>query len=383
MNRITSSLLKHLALGTVLVASAAAAELSDITMAPFGKLADGRAAHLYTLKNKQGFKVEITNFGATVVSLRAPDKAGQFADVVLGFDSAEKYQSNSPFFGCIVGRYGNRIANGKFTLDGQVFTLPTNNSPGGLPCCLHGGPGGFDKVLWNAEPLIVDAQPALRLRYHSRDGEEGFPGNLDVEVTYTVTEANELRIDYRATSDKATTVNLTNHSYFNLKGEGAGDVLDHVLMLQAGRTTPVNIGMIPTGEIVPVAGTPLDFTTPHVIGERVNADHEQLKFGGGYDHNWVLDSQDGSLALAATVHEPKSGRFMEVLTTEPGVQFYGGNFLDGKLTGKSGRTYLYRGGFCLETQHYPDSPNHPNFPSTILRPGTTLKSTTVYRFSVK
>ena len=354
-----------------------------ITVKSFGLLPDGRQTHLFTLENASGFRADISDLGGIVVNLFVPDKSGKLADVSLGFDNAAQYLAKSPYFGALIGRYGNRIAHGRFTLDGQTYSLATNNSPGDIPCALHGGLVGLDKVIWQARPAIMDGNPALILRYVSRDGEEGYPGELAVEVTYTVTPKNELRIDYQATTTKATPVNLTNHTYFNLKGEGEGTVLDHVLMMRASRTTPVNTGLIPTGEIVPVKRTPLDFTSPHRIGERVDASDEQLKFGGGYDHNWVLDSQDGKLALAATVHEPTSGRFMEVLTTEPGLQFYGGNFLDGTLTGKSGKKYPYRSGFCLETQHYPDSPNQPGFPSTILRPGETLRSTTIYRFSTK
>jgi aldose 1-epimerase len=349
----------------------------------FGSLPDGRQTHLYTLENARGFRADISDFGGIVVNLFVPDKNGRLADVSLGFDNAPQYLKESPYFGALIGRYGNRIASGQFTLDGQTYTLATNNAPGGIPCSLHGGKVGFDKVLWTAQPTVRDGNPTLVLTYVSRDGEEGYPGNLTAEVTYTVTPQNELRIDYQATTDRATPVNLTNHTYFNLQGEGEGTVLDHVLTLRASRTTPVNAGLIPTGEIVPVAGTPLDFTSPHAIGERIGAENEQLHFAGGYDHNWVLDKPPGELALAATVYEPKSGRVMEVLTTEPGVQFYSGNFLDGSLTGKSGKKYPKRGGLCLETQHFPDSPNHPNFPSTILRPGETLRSTTVYRFGAK
>ncbi|OHE80630.1 MAG: galactose mutarotase [Verrucomicrobia bacterium RIFCSPLOWO2_12_FULL_64_8] len=370
-----------LADGSALPAAAPAGPI--ITMKSFGQLPDGRQTHLFTLQNAGGFRADITDFGGIVVNLFVPDKNGQLADVSLGFDNAAQYLAQSPYFGALIGRYGNRIALGKFTLDGLTYSLVTNNSPGGLPCSLHGGTVGFDKVIWEARPGIIAGNPALNFGYVSRDGEEGYPGKLTVEVTYTVTPDNALRIDYKATTTKATPVNLTSHIYFNLHGEGVGTILDHVLMIRAARTTPVNVGLIPTGEIAPVAGTPLDFTSPHRIGERVDAANEQIKFGGGYDHNWVLDNQNGSLALAATVHEPPSGRFMEVLTTEPGLQFYCGNFLDGSITGKSGKKYPRRSGFCLESQHYPDSPNHPNFPSTILRPGGTLKSTTIYRFSTK
>lgn len=349
----------------------------------FGRLPDGRETKLYTLRNASGFQVDITNYGGTIVRLLAPDRVGKLADVTLGFGSVEPYPKQSPYFGALIGRVGNRIAHGSFTLDGQTYTLAKNNTPGGIGCTLHGGLVGFDKVIWDAEPTTRDGQPALHLRYTSKDGEEGFPGTLEVEVLYTLTADNGLRIDYTASTDKATPVNLTNHAYFNLAGEGNGTILDHVLTVNAKHYTPVNAGLIPTGEIAPVAGTPFDFTTPHAIGERVNADHEQLRHGGGYDHNFVLDSQDGSLALAAHVLDPVSGRRMEILTTEPGLQFYCGNFLDGSLNGKSGGTYVHRGAIALETQHYPDSVNQPAFPNTVLRPGQTYRSTTVYRFSVQ
>ncbi|MBC9888835.1 MAG: galactose-1-epimerase [Opitutae bacterium] len=290
---------------------------------------------------------------------------------------------DSPYFGSIVGRVGNRIAEGKFELDGKTYDLVTNNSPADIPCHLHGGTVGFDKVVWQAEPFLENNTPGLKLQYLSKDGEEGYPGNLDVTVWYRLTNDNALQIDYLATTDKATPVNLTNHSYFNLRGEGAGDILGHVVTLKAANYTPVNPGLIPTGVIAPVTGTPFDFTTPHPIGERIDADDEQIKFGAGYDHNWVLDNQDGDLALASIVFEPVKGRLMEVWTTEPGVQFYCGNFLDGSLIGKSGRPYHRRNGFCLETQHYPDSVNQPNFPTTILRPGDKYQSTTLFRFRAR
>lgn len=355
----------------------------SIPIHSFGSLPDGRAAHLYTLDNHQGLKAVISDFGGTVVKLETPDRAGKTVDVVLGFNALPDYETKSPYFGCLIGRVGNRIAHGKFYLDGKTYTLATNNDPGGVPCHLHGGKRGFDKVLWKAEPTTKDGLPALRLSYHSPAGEEGYPGNLDVVVVYSVTSDNSLAIDYTATTDQATPVNLTNHSYFNLRGEGDGTVLDHELTLQAARYTPVDKGLIPTGKIEPVAGTPLDFTQAHRIGERIGADNPQLKYAGGYDHNFVLDGEPGKLRLAATVREPTTGRVMEVLTTEPGMQFYSGNFLDGSLTGKSGRPYLLRGALALETQHFPDSVNHPNFPSIILRPGEIYRTTTVYRFSAK
>ncbi len=372
-----------LALLLVLRALGASPSEPSIRVQPFGSLPDGREAQLFVLQNAHGFRADISDFGGIVVNLLVADRAGRFADVSLGYDDVSKYAKASPYFGALIGRYGNRIAHGKFTLDGLTYSLPLNDKPGDIPCSLHGGFMGFDKVMWRARPLFVAGNPTLVLEYTSRDGEQGYPGTLTVEVTYTVTRDNELRIDYRATTDKATPVNLTNHTYFNLHGEGQGTILDHELMMRASKFTPVDAGLIPTGALAPVVGTPFDFTKPHKIGERIDAGDAQLGFGGGYDHNWVLDAQDGALSLAATLHEPKSGRFLEVLTTEPGLQFYSGNFLDGTLTGKSGKTYPHRSGLCLETQHYPDSPNQPAFPSTILRPGETLRSTTVYRFSVR
>jgi aldose 1-epimerase len=352
----------------------------------FGRTPDGRETHVYTLQNARGFRADIADYGGTVVRLFAPDRRGNPADVALGFDGVADYAAHSPYFGCIVGRVGNRIAGGRFTLDGREYPLAQNNRPAGLPCCLHGGKRGFDRVVWHVDPAHSAPRTVLRLTHRSADGEEGFPGNLDVAVTYTATADNALRIDYSATTDRATPVNLTNHSYFNLAGAGAGEVLGHVVTLHASRYTPVNAGMIPTGQLAPVAGTPLDFTTPQPIGARIHEPHEQLNFGLGYDHNFVIDRAGRAAdepVLAATVCEPQSGRVLEVLTTEPGVQFYTGNFLDGSFVGKGGHIYGQRHGFCLETQHYPDSPNQPAFPSIILRPGATLHSTTVYRFSSK
>ena len=350
---------------------------------PFGKTGDGTPVEIYTLTNAKGIKLRAMTYGATVVSLETPDRQGRSADIVLGHNTLAEYLKGTPYFGAIVGRYGNRIAHGKFTLAGKTYTLATNNEPGGMPCSLHGGVKGFDKVVWRAEGLTKAGAQGVKFSYLSKDGEEGYPGNLNLSVTYWLTDDNDWRIEYTATTDKATPVNVTQHSYFNLKGEGNGDILGHELTFKAAKITPVTAGLIPTGELRPVKGTPFDFTTPHSIGERVNSTDEQMKFGGGYDHNWVLDSQNGSLALAAIVHEPTTGRRIEVLTTEPGMQFYCGNFLDGKSTGKSGKPYQFRNGFCLETQHHPDSPNQPSFPSTILQPGKTMKSTTVYRFSAK
>ncbi|HVU36422.1 MAG TPA: aldose epimerase family protein [Opitutaceae bacterium] len=354
-----------------------------ITVRSFGQLPDGRPTQLFTLENAHGFRADISDFGGIVVDLVTPDRNGKLGDVALGLTNAADYLAKSPFFGALIGRYGNRIAHGKFTLDGLTYSLPLNDHPGNIPCCLHGGTVGFDKAVWEARPMIIDGNPTLVLQHFSRDGDQGFPGNFTATVTYTVTANNELRIDYEATTDHATPVNLTNHTYFNLAGEGNGTILNHEVTINARNMTPVDAGLIPTGKITPVAGTPFDFTTAHKIGERIGEDNEQLKFAGGYDDNWVLDNQDGKLALAATVYEPTSGRVMEVFTTQPGLQFYTGNFLDGTITGKSGKSYIHRGGFCMETQHYPDSPNQPNFPSTILRPGETLRSTTIYRFSAK
>lgn len=356
---------------------------STINMKSFGQTENGTETFLYTLTNANGLKADITNYGGTVVRLIVPDRDGNMNDVVLGYNTLAEYLLETPYFGSIIGRVGNRIANGRFELNGKTYDLVTNNFPADMPCHLHGGTVGYDKVVWEADPFIEDNTPGLKLHYLSRDGEEGYPGNLDVTVWYRLTNDNSLKIDYLATTDAATPVNLTNHSYFNLRGEGNGDILSHVVTLDAAHYTPVTAGLIPTGEIGPVEGTPFDFTTPHPIGERIDADYEQIKFGGGYDHNWVLDNQDGDLALAATAFEPDTGRVMEVWTTEPGVQFYCGNFLDGSLIGKSGKPYPRRSGFCLETQHYPDSVNQPNFPSTILNPGEKYQSTTLFRFSVR
>jgi len=354
-------------------------------MIPFGTTPDGHAARLFNLRNAQGVSADITDYGATVVRLFAPDRHGRLADVTLGFDRLDDYVARSPYFGCVIGRVGNRIAHGRFSLHGKTYTLALNNTPGGIPCHLHGGLRGFDKAVWRAEPFTRAGEAGLRLHHRSPDGEEGYPGNVDVVVTYTLTADNALRLDYEATTDQPTPINLTNHAYFNLAGEGAGDVLGHVLTIHARDYTPVNAGLIPRGHVAPLAGTPLDFSTPHPIGERINAPHEQLQLAGGYDHNYVITHAPGqptALAPAATVVEPASGRILNVLTTEPGMQFYTGNFLDGSFPAKLGHVYQHRHGFCLETQHFPDSPNQPAFPSVIVAPGETLRSTTVYRFDV-
>ncbi len=356
---------------------------------PFGKTKEGAVVEVFTLVNKQGVKLRAMTYGATVLSLETPDRDGKNADIVLGYKTLGLYEKSSPYFGAIVGRYGNRIAGGKFALEGKEYNLAQNNGAPGSKCSLHGGLRGFDKVVWKAEGLAQDGAQGVRFSYLSKDGEEGYPGNLEVKVTYWLNDQNEWRVDYEMATDKATPVNLTQHSYFNLKGEGRGDILGHELMLPADKFTPVNAAMIPTGELRPVAGTPLDFTQPKTIGARIQTDDEQLRFGGGYDHNFVLKRPLLACLLgrrtypAATVYEPLTGRVLNILTREPGIQFYTGNFLDGTLTGKAGASYPKRSGFCLETQHYPDSPNQPAFPSTILKPGKVLKSTTVFQFSVK
>jgi aldose 1-epimerase len=345
------------------------------TRAPFGTV-DGKEVYLYTLRNKAGMEARITNYGGIVVSLLVPDKSSVPGDVVLGYDSLSSYLKATPYFGAIVGRYGNRIGKSRFTLDGKDYGLNANDGPN----TLHGGLKGFDKVVWDADGATPATQPSLSLSYLSRDGEEGYPGSLKATVVYTLTDSNELRIDYAASTDKPTVLNLTHHSYFNLAGAGSGDILSHELMLNADRFTPIDSGLITTGELKPVEGTPMDFRTPTAIGARIGVKDDQLRFGRGYDHNWVLNRTGEGLSLAARVSEKTSGRVMEVWTTEPGVQFYTGNFLDGTAIGKGGKAYAYRTGLCLETQHFPDSPNKPTFPSTVLRPGENFASTTVYKF---
>jgi aldose 1-epimerase len=351
----------------------------DVRKQSFGKTGDGRPVDLYTLTNSQGMEVRAMTYGGIIVSLRVPDKTGKFDDVVLGHDTLDGYLVNPPYFGVIVGRYANRIGNATFTLDGVKYTLAKNDGPNSL----HGGVNGFNKQVWDAESFKDATGVGVAFSYLSKDGEEGYPGNLKVKVSYVLTDENQLVVDYEATTDKATPLNLSQHSYFNLAGEGSGDILGHHLMLNADRFTPVDKTLIPTGEIRPVQGTPLDFTTPTAIGARINDNYEQLVVGRGYDHNFVINRKEDGLILAARVHEPTSGRVLEVFTTEPAVQFYSGNFLDGTITGKHGHVYKQRNGFCLETQHYPDSPNHPDFPSTILRPGATFHSQTVFKFSAQ
>jgi len=354
----------------------------DIKRSVFGKTPDGKQVDLYTLTNSKGIEVGIMTFGGTVVSLKVPDRNGKLGDIVLGHDSLEPYllpdHKGSPYFGCIIGRYGNRIAKGRFQLDGKTYTLATNDGENHL----HGGKEGFDRKLWKAKPIKGKDYVALALTYTSPDMEEGYPGTLKVKVTYTLTEEDELKIDYEATTDKPTICNLTNHNYYNLTC-GQRDILDHELMIVADQFTPVASGLIPTGQFQSVEGTPMDFRESKPIGRDINADDQQLRLGGGYDHNWVLRKKGGELALAARLYEPTSGRVMEIYTTEPGLQFYSGNFLDGSIRGKGGVAYKHRWGLCLETQHFPDSPNKPDWPSTVLRPGQVYRSTTVHRFTTR
>ncbi len=349
----------------------------SISKAPFGTAPDGTPVDIYTLRNAKGCEARICNYGGIVVSLKVPDKNGKLGDVVLGYDNLDGYIKSSPYFGCLVGRYGNRIAKGKFTLNGKEYTLAVNNGPNAL----HGGLKGFDKVVWSAKPLVTSLGPALELKYLSQDGEEGYPGNLSVAAVYTLTDDNALRLDYTATTDKDTIVNLTHHSYFNLRGHG--DNLGHVVQINADKFIPVDRTLIPTGELRPVVGTPFDFRKPTAIGARVNADDEQIKFGGGYDHCWVINEKAGELAQQAVVSEPETGRVMEVWSTEPGLQFYGGNFLDGSIAGKGGWVYKHRNAFCMEPQHFPDSPNQPNFPPVVLKPGQAYRNTIIYKFSTR
>ncbi len=350
----------------------------NITKESFGKTTDGKNVDIYTLVNKNGCEVRITNYGGIIVSLKVPDKNGNLGDVMLGYDSVEQYiKNNGPYFGALIGRYGNRIGKGTFKLDGKTYTLATNNGENHL----HGGNVGFDKVLWDAKEISEKGAPGLELTYLSKDGEEGYPGNLKVTVKYLWTNDNELKIEYTAKTDKPTVVNLTSHGYFNLSGKG--DILGEKLMINADKFTPVDSGLIPTGEMLPVAGTPFDFRTAKAIGKDIDADNQQIKYGPGYDHNFVLNKKWNKLALAAEVYDPSTGRDMEVWTTEPGLQFYSGNFLDGTITGKGGWTYQKHAALCLESQHYPDSPNKDKWPTTTLRPKQTYKSTTIYKFSTK
>jgi len=365
---------------TTLGAIGATPRLGSTIKKSFGKTPDGQPVDLYVLTNISGAEVSITNYGGAVVSLKVPDRSGKLADVVLGYETADGYVNDKSYFGALVGRYGNRIAHAQFVLDGKTYTLAKNNGENSL----HGGIKGFNKAVWAAKVLSTKDGQSLELSYLSKDGEEGFPGNLKVKVIYTLTDANALQIEYSAATDKKTVVNLTNHSYFNLAGQSSGNILGHQLMIQADKFTPVDASLIPTGELRDVAGTPFDFRKSTAIGARIDQEDEQLKLGGGYDHNFVLRRAAGvGESLAARVVEPTTGRVLEVWTTEPGVQFYTGNFLDGNTAGKGGMTYPRRAAFCLETQHYPDSPNQPKFPSVVLNPGERYHTITTYKFSVE
>jgi len=348
---------------------------SKIEKHDFGKNGSGQDVDLYTLTNSKGIEAGVITYGARLVSLKTPDRDGHFADIVLGYDKIDGYLKDTAYLGAIVGRYGNRIAKGKFKLEGQEYTLARNNGDNSL----HGGLKGFDKVMWTARDVSTAGAPGIEMTYLSPDGEEGYPGNLMMKVTYTLTDNNELKIEYTATTDKPTVLNPTNHAYFNLSGEK--DILSHVLTIDADRFTPVDSGLIPTGELKSVQDTPFDFRKPTAIGARIEDNNPQLKLGGGYDHNFVLNHAEKDLGFAARVNDPKSGRVLEIQTTEPGIQFYSGNFLDGTIHGKGGAVYGKRSGFCLETQHFPDSPNRPDFPSTVLRPNDRFTSTTVLKFS--
>ena len=364
-----------LGMGVLLTGTNAGAGSVDKT--PFGNTHDGKAVDLYTLTNDRGASVKFIAYGGIITAINVPDRWGKLDNIVLGFKELADYESKNPYFGALIGRYGNRIGGAKFTLDGTPYQLAANNGPNSL----HGGMKGFDKVVWAVEPQSDGSGAAARLSYTSKDGEEGYPGTLTVQVVYTLTNDNELRIDYEATTDKPTAANLTSHSYFNLAGEGTGGIGDHILTINADRYTPVDATLIPTGELASVAGTPFDFRQGAPIGARIRSNAPQMVYGRGYDHNFVLNRSGDGLSLAARVYEPRSGRIMEISTTEPGVQFYSGNFLDSTLVGPTGQQYRQTDGFCLETQHFPDSPNRPSFPATVLRPGETLKSTTIHKFS--
>ncbi|MDH7911707.1 aldose epimerase family protein [Winogradskyella sp. SYSU M77433] len=350
-----------------------------ITKSEFGKTEDSTTIEQYTLKNANGVEMDVITYGGRITSLKVPNKDGKLENVVLGFDNIEDYQKDNPFFGALIGRYGNRIAKGKFTLNGEEFTLATNDGSNHL----HGGVNGFDRVVWTATPVEGTEDSTLKLTYTSKDGEEGYPGNLEVTVTYTLTKDNAVEVTYEATTDKATVVNLTQHAYFNLTGDFSKDILNHDVVINADAFLPVDETLIPTGEIRKVEGTPFNFNSSKKIGEEINADNEQLKRGKGYDHCWVLNGEKGDMRFVASAYDETSGRFMEIFTEEPAIQFYTGNFLDGTLPMVNGGTYAHRTGFCLETQHYPDSPNQDNFPSTVLNPGNTYKTKTTFKFSTK
>lgn len=367
---------------TCLVGCAGVPKSTDtISKAPFGKTKDGTPVEIYTLHNRSGMTARICTYGGIVQSLTAPDRNGHFADIVLGYDDLNGYLTNSPYFGALIGRYGNRIGGAKFTLEGKTYTLPANDGKN----TLHGGTKGFDKVVWTAKPEMTPNGPSLVLNYLSKDGEQGFPGDLSVTAVYTLTDNNELKVEFTATTDKPTVCNLTHHSYWSLRGQGNGDILGNIVYINSDKITPVDSGLIPTGEYLPVEGTPFDFRKPTAIGARINETNtsKQLSYGPGYDHNWVINKPLGEFGLMARVEEPDTGRVMEVLSDQPGLQFYSGNFLDGTITGKDGKVYQRHYAFCMEPQHYPDSPNKPQFPTTELKPGQTYHNTIVYRFSTK
>jgi aldose 1-epimerase len=357
---------------------------AGMTEAIYGKMPDGREVKLWTLTNVAGMEAKVTEYGAILVSLKAPDRDGKLADITHGYDSLEGWLTNSSYFGATVGRFGNRIANGKFTLDGKEYSLVTNNDPGGIPCSLHGGKEGFCKKLWKGEGFTGETGSGVKLTYTSPDGEEGYPGELSVEVTYTLTEKNELVWEAKATTKAPTVLNIVHHTYWNLSGDPSTSINDHEMTLYADRYLATNAGMIPTGELAPVAGTPLDFLEPTVIGKRIDADHEAIKLAGGYDHAWVLNgTPEGALVRAARVRDPKSGRTLTLTTNQPAVQFYGGNFLDGTTSGKGGVKYQHRTALCLETENYPDAPNNPKAPSPVLRPGETYYHKMVHTFTAE
>lgn len=379
-NLLTSTLISSLA-----IAPASCQRTPGMNQAPavseevFGTLPDGRAVKIFTLTNKNGLEARVTDYGAILVSMKTPDASGELADITLGYDTLEGWLGNTSYFGATVGRFGNRIRDGKFTLDGKEYTLVTNNDPGGIPCHLHGGLKGFDQVLWSGTPTDGNG---VEFTYFSKDGEEGYPGNLTVKVAYTLTDDDELVWRATATTDTPTIVNIVHHSYWNLSGDPATSINDHLLELAAPHYLPTNPGLIPSGGIAPVAGTPMDFTTATAIGARVDEDFEALKFGGGYDHCWVLEKGEG-VRLAARLKDPRSGRVMEFLTDQPGIHFYGGNFIDAAIIGKGGVKYARRSGLCLETENFPDSPNQPSFPSPVLRPGETYEHMMIHKFSAR
>ena len=350
-----------------------------VSKAPFGKTSDGTSVELFTLENSNGMKAKITNYGGIVTQLHVPDKDGKLGDVVLGYDKLSSYIKASPYFGCITGRYANRIAKGQFTIDGKTYQLATNNGDNHL----HGGEVGFDKRVWKATEVTGIGKAGIALTYLSDDGEEGYPGDLECTVTYWLTNQNELEIEYEASTSKSTPINLTHHSYFNLAGEGSGDILNHEVELFADNYVPTDDGGIPLGKIATVKGTPFDFLTPHKIGKRIGAKDQQIEFGKGYDHNWVINDTGKALNIAARVTEPKTGRIMEVITDQPGIQFYTGNYLDGANIGKGNKVYNHRNAFCLETQVHPDSPNQDGFPESILNPGEIYRHVCIYRFKTK